>query len=291
MYKRQDLDSVIEVVSVTFKTDDKEIELLPALLYRFDENQDGKIKLSELDCEQWDVLSFTIVRNEGITELVPCTKYELNFEFKFEEDAGNEYQGDRIVVKMIFTALQEQWEEVGGVQEKPVAKGLLLVEKDTTTWEIIWDGAWGEILYKDSYSPVAMLLILHDLEPNNWYLVTFQAGNWWSGSDIPDDATGMFGHKSADSIEWIDVALVKTDDSGNANIIIPTTSGLTKEDLANPSDWTDINLTSGSYKCSVVVKDVGSQNGGDIPNLGELLAGGTAVLFETELLEFTVGSS
>jgi len=124
------------------------------------------------------------------------------------------------------------------------------------------------------------------MKPNTWYLVTFQAGIWWESSGIPDDAKGIFGHKSEDGVEWIDVALVKTDDEGNVNALIPTTSGLTADDLIISEIQTD--LTNGHYKVAIVVKDVGYDADTGGPDLGALLSGETHVLYEYAPMEFTI---
>jgi len=170
---------------------------------------------------------------------------------------------------------------------------VLLVPKSLPDYNPLWPDdlygtgtTFGEIKYRQIYNgDFEARLKLHGLKPNNWYLVTFQAGSWWSGSDIPDDAKGIFGHKVAD-IEWIDVALVKTNDEGNVNAIIPTTSGLTADDLVISEIQTD--LTDGDYKVAVVVKDVGYDPNTGGPNLGTLLQGGKAVLYEMDLMAFTI---
>ncbi|MBS7631906.1 hypothetical protein KEJ47_10145, partial [Candidatus Bathyarchaeota archaeon] len=285
-----DLDKYVEITGAWFGTGTGSGEwwedILDSLESNYD-NGDHHLKLSELDCKQWDVLTFVT----QTSELTPSTKYYLKFIFKFEEDADNEYQGDRIVVKMIITALQEVWKgNTGGVQSKPFERSMLLVEKDPNTWKIKWDGAWGQLIYNDSYSPPKMLLILNGLKGSNWYMVTFQAGKWWTGSDIPDNAMGIFGRKTnSDPMEWIDVALVKTDASGKANVMIPTLSGLTKEDCGNPGNWHGYpTLTPGTYTVSVIVKDVGVS--GTHPAWGGLpsLPNPITVLYETELITFKV---
>ena len=152
---------------------------------------------------------------------------------------------------------------------------------------------FGEIKYKVTYEDdFEARLQLHGLKPNNWYLLTFQAGVWWEGSEIPDGAQGMFGHKHETveqedgEVEWIDVALVKTNDEGNVNAIIPTTSGLTGEDLK--CRLYDFLFTSGDYTVAIVVKDVGFDPATGGPDLGLLLSGGTPILYEYDLMTFTV---
>jgi predicted ribosomally synthesized peptide with SipW-like signal peptide len=302
-----DLDSVITITDAEFwRMNAPPIKILVDLLAACDKNQDGVLKLSELDCCQWDLLNLPEVIAELTTHqgpenvaLIPCETYYVKFYFEFDETADNEYQGDRIIVKLIITALQKKWEESSGVQEKPVEKGMLLVEKDPSDWSIVYDKSWGEVFYRDSR---AMLLVLEDnggiLEPERWYLLTLQIGDWWAGSTMPAGG-GIFGRKDnggtpgTDFVEYIDIAMIKTDASGCANVIIPTVSGVTAADLNNPTtyntDPTDI-LPAGPYTCAVVLKDVGPDIGGHPGWSGAAphLLAPSDVLFETELISFTI---
>jgi len=183
----------------------------------------------------------------------------------------------------------------GGKGKSNNASVLLVPKSGAPDWNPLWPEdlygtgtAFGEIKYKLTYDGVfEARLQLHGMKPNTWYLVTFQAGEWWEGSDIPDDAEGIFGHKSENGVEWIDVALVKTNDEGDVNALVPTTSGLTATDLQISDIQTE--LTSGHYKVAIVVKDVGYNAGTGGPDLGgALLSGGTPVLYEYALMEFYI---
>jgi hypothetical protein len=302
-----DLDSVIIITKAEFWVSGDEANPIPihTALTGLCGDQEPDLRLSELDCCQWDLLNLPCVieylnlLQQEDPSLLPCETYYIKFYFKFDEMADNEYQGDRIIVKLIITALQKKWEESDGVQEKPVEKGMLLVEKDPSDWSIVYDKSWGEVFYRDSR---AMLLILEDNEgqllPDRWYLLTLQIGDWWAGSTMPAGG-GIFGRKDnggdpgTDFVEYIDIAMIQTDASGCANVIIPTVSGVTAADLNNPptynTDPTDI-LPDGTYLCAVVLKDVGPDIGGHPGWSGAAphLLAPSDVLFETELISFTI---
>lgn len=107
---------------------------------------------------------------------------------------------------------------------------------------------------------------MHGLEPNKWYLATFDApfvdsANPFAGSD------GLFGVKkywSAREGVWrgyVDVALFKTDADGNANVVIPTTLGLTASDLLVSKLGTGSLASGKSYSgVKVPVKYVGAED-------------------------------
>jgi len=187
---------------------------------------------------------------------------------------------------------------------------LLLVKKDYS-WNPIWPGAFGELKYKLYYDDgFEARLIVHGLEPNKWYLVTFDApfvagANPFAGSD------GLFGVKQYYS-SWegiwrgfVDVALFKTNEYGDANVIIPTTSGLTASDLLVGSLGAGSLASGKSYSgVKVAVKYVGAEDPEatkpDVGTGGLLINGGYSVggtpdareynLYETQPMEtFTVG--
>jgi len=185
---------------------------------------------------------------------------------------------------------------------------LLLVKKDYS-WNPVWPGAFGELRYKLYYDGAfEARLIVHGLEPNKWYLVTFDApfvgtANPFAGSD------GLFGVKyywaswEGQNRGFIDVALFKTNEEGDANVIIPTTSGLTASDLLVGSLGTG-SLAAGTYsRVKVAIKYVGAEDAAatrpDVGPSGLLMTGGYFVggtpdardynLYETQVMEtFTV---
>ena len=124
------------------------------------------------------------------------------------------------------------------------------------------------------------------MKPNNWYLLTMQAGKWWEGSVIAEGSLGIFGRDSDANTEWIDVALVMTNEEGDVNALIPTTCGLTEEDLNIGSIQTE--MTEGEYCVALALKDVGYDDVSGGPDLGELLTGGTAIMFEEGLMSFEI---
>lgn len=272
-----DLDSVIQITSAMLDG----IDLLPALITQFDWNMDGELKLSELDCYQWD-----LCEKAGLPELTPSTWYYLSFTFKFQETAGNEYQGDKIVTALIFSALQEQWTGVGGPQEKPWLNQVALVEKDTTTWQVVFDGAMGELFYNPTWTAnkSACLLMVKDLDPDSWYLVSFTSYDTDTGNLLGQ--IGYYGF--VPKTNWADVALFKTDANGNAQLLLPS-------DARNPDGTIVVDpvhgplvhpgLLSGNYvDVTIAVKYIST---GPI-DWGVMVGGGTAVLFEYEAISFTI---
>jgi predicted ribosomally synthesized peptide with SipW-like signal peptide len=59
--------------------------------------------------------------------------------YYFDEKAGNEYQGDKMTVDITFYA-----EQLGAPGPANTTRGVVLENKDTTTWTpIVGDGTWG----------------------------------------------------------------------------------------------------------------------------------------------------
>ncbi len=159
--------------------------------------------------------------------------------------------------------------------------------------------ASGEIKYTitSAGGPGTMMIKLHGLEADTWYLVTMQdpAG----GRDLQfttNVATCLFGIKAGDGIftsEFCDVALVKTDSQGNVEALIPTDSGLTGGAcVPNGQNGcvallvNNPNLGTGPYSgTTVVVKNVGANViDGTTPNIPTLILGGADELFERNAL-------
>jgi len=181
---------------------------------------------------------------------------------------------------------------------------LLLVKKDYS-WNPVWPGAFGELRYKLYYDGgFEARLIVHGLEPNMWYLVTFDApfvsgANPFAGSD------GLFGVKSYQdwqNVWWgyVDVALFKTNEEGDANVVIPTTSGLTASDLLVGTLGTGSLASGKSYTgVKIAIKYVGAEDAAatkpDVGTGGLLINGGYFVggtpdardynLYETQVME------
>jgi len=151
--------------------------------------------------------------------------------------------------------------------------------------------AFGEIKYDagSAGDTETMRLQLHGLEPNSWYLVTLQDktdGGQFSGNE----AFCLFGIKE-DGVEWCDVALVQANDGGNVNTLIPTDSDLSGHADAVCADGNVPGLKAapelgaGYYEgITMVVKNVGLSPDGTAPDCGALLSGGSAELFEADVL-------
>lgn len=177
-------------------------------------------------------------------------------------------------------------------------KASLLLVKKNYNWDPIWPGPFGQLKYKleaDEFSP---RLIVNGLEPEKWYLVTIDAP-FKDGENPFEGSDGIFGVKEYDTSAgkhgFMDIALFKTNEYGDANVILPTTSGLTASDL-NLSDLGSGKLAEGTYTgAKIAVKYVGSNADGTIPEIGLLLSGGYNVggkpdardynLYETALME------
>jgi len=186
-----------------------------------------------------------------------------------------------------------------GKKGKSSMASTLLVQKDENWNELPFPGGvFGQIKY-DTTDSSTMHLQLHGLTSNNWYLVTFQDP---TGNDqfSNNNADGLFGVKGTGTgFEWVDLALVKTNGGGQANVVIPTAGGL-HNDGGTPGEAgyvpginTAPSLGSGSYSgITVVVKDVGTSADGTTPDMTELMSGGTPKFFEHAALEdFSVPAS
>ncbi|MBD3205094.1 hypothetical protein GF319_01970 [Candidatus Bathyarchaeota archaeon] len=140
---------------------------------------------------------------------------------------------------------------------------------------------------------------MNDLEPEKWYLVTIDAPFEEEGVNPFTGSDGLFGVKDYETDEgkngYMDIALFKTNEYGDANVVLPTTSGLTASDL-NLDYLGSGKLTEGTYtNAKIAVKYVGSNADGTTPELGLLLSGGYSVggttdardynLYETALME------
>jgi len=178
-----------------------------------------------------------------------------------------------------------------------------LVCKDTTTWNPVFPcdlgyatgNAFGQIKYDTSSAGgnETMRLMLHGLQPNTWYLTTMQDPTnafQFTGNR----ARCLFGVKPDPwnpQQEFCDVALVKTNDGGNVNALIPTDSGLTGSVAPVclsgnvPALIPSPHLGTGPYTgITMVVKNVGVGGDGTAPNCATLIWGGTAQLFEAGAL-------
>lgn len=157
--------------------------------------------------------------------------------------------------------------------------------------------AFGEINY-DAISAggnETMRLHLHGLQPNYWYLVAMQdptGGDQFSTYG----AMCLFDVKGTSSgFEFCDVALVQANNGGNVNALIPTDSGLTGDfspvctNSNVPALLVNPDLGTGSYTgITMVVKNVGVGTDGTAPNCATLTIGGSAELFEADVLpDFT----
>ncbi len=177
---------------------------------------------------------------------------------------------------------------------------VLLVSKGPPTWQPTWPGPFGQLKYNLSNpGGFQARLIVHGLQPNEWHMVTLQ-GEWPEGSDLsttdtllansPDLWPAAIGQTA--TLGWADIALFKTDDEGNANVVVPTASGLTPGvspgyPLAGLN--TNPSLSPGTYTdVRVLVKWVGDGNG--VFDATKLIWGTHPVLFEYQAMEnFTVG--
>lgn len=167
---------------------------------------------------------------------------------------------------------------------------LLLVSKDTNTWDPIWPGAFGLLKYPNASDTgeFEAKLIVHHLEPLSWYLVTLQGPGDGSETDTLLGSIGYYGVEVKPS--WADVALFQTNEGGNANIIIPAAfpEGIVDPGHDPPGNLPAPILPDGEYKeVTIVVKYI---NTGDTPDWGVMIWGGTAVLFEYDTIDFTIGS-
>lgn len=186
------------------------------------------------------------------------------------------------VAVFIFVGSLEA-QKKSGKHGKSNEANLLLVSKDTTTWEII-PGAWGSLKYNLSNpNGFEAHLQAHGLLPNEWYMVTFQ------GPAILATCNGLWGGKSDPYGNYTDVAFFHTNRGGNANVFIPTAAGLSGEIVPLIGLNTDPTLADGLYQgVTVVVKYVGDGNGWFDPV--KLIWGTDPVLFEYQPMEdFTVG--
>lgn len=197
----------------------------------------------------------------------------------------------------------------GGPPSGPRGKGksnnasLTLVSKDAS-WDPVWPGPFGQLKYKISNPDgFQARLIVHGLAPDNWYMVTLQ-GEWVESDDTCSDTDVLLGNSpglwaakgcgaGTDFLGWTDVALFKTNAGGNANVVLPTASGLTPgvtacRPLAGLN--TSPSLTNGTYTgVRVIVKDVNSTDP-DCIDANKLIWGTHPVLYETQTMEtFTVG--
>ena len=154
--------------------------------------------------------------------------------------------------------------------------------------------AFGQIKYDTSAAGgnETMHLILHGLQANTWYLVTMQHP---AAAFSTNGATCLFDVKigSPPIQEFCDVALVKTNDEGNANALIPTDSGLTGDtgevcengNVPGLSPVPDLGSPSIPYiGVTMVVKNVGAGGDRTAPNCTTLIGGGSAELFEQNVL-------
>jgi len=181
---------------------------------------------------------------------------------------------------------------------------VLLVSKDQY-WDPIWPGAFGLLKYPLVSDVFEARLIVHHLEPNEWYMVTFQ-GEWeptgdeilntWSPTDDqlyksdslwPEPINPPIANTDEDDVDdlaWADIALFRTNEGGNANVIIPTSSGAVVPGI-NPEPA----LAPGSYDdVRIVVKWVGDGQGGF--DMDKLIWGTDPVLFEYESIDFEITS-
>ncbi len=184
----------------------------------------------------------------------------------------------------------------GGAKGKSNRASQTVVCKDASWNEVFpcdlgygTGNAFGEIKYDTSSAGgfETMHLILHGLQANTWYLVTMQDP---TGADqfSTNAARCLFGVKGTSTgFEFCDVALVKTNNGGNVNALIPTDSGLTGAGAPVcasgnvPALTTAPDLGAGSYTgITMVVKNVGVGGDGTTPSCGALIAGGVAELFE-----------
>jgi len=161
-----------------------------------------------------------------------------------------------------------------------------LVEKNTTTWEIIEDGASGTLIYLAENPSVFLAdLTVKDLVANSWYLLTLQG---YSDSTT-GSLLGLVGYYGVETKPaWADVALFQTDGNGDANLTIPAAFPAGIFDPVH--GWLGAPvLPDGTYTgVTVVVKFI---NTGLTPDWGVMIWGGTGFLFEYAPMEtFTVGS-
>lgn len=167
--------------------------------------------------------------------------------------------------------------------------------KEEENWPIIaGDGTYGWISVPSKMEMYTSDLEVKGLSPNTWYLVTLQEpGDADNDTDNQfKDSDCLFGVSEGYGLEgYCDVALFKTDENGEAEVTLPTTSGLTEEDLQYPNLGTGY-LSSGTYTgLTLAIKNVGCDDSSDCskPDLGMLPLGGIPELFETVHLNmFTI---
>lgn len=153
--------------------------------------------------------------------------------------------------------------------------------------------ARGKITYdaQAAGSNESMQLQLHGLQPDTWYLVTLQdptGAHQFSARS----AACLFGVKQdAPGVEFCDAALVRTDCHGKVRGLMPTDAGLTgmpSPVCANgnvPALRLEPHLGHGTYTgLTLVVKNVGTGLDGTTPDCLTLSTGGTAELFERDVL-------
>ena len=134
------------------------------------------------------------------------------------------------------------------------------------------------------------------LERNTWYLVTLQDPTG-DNQFTDNDAMCLFDIKSTNGLDFCDIALVKTNNGGSVQEIIPSDGGLTGNSSPVCKSGNVPNLTPGpslgtigaNYTgLTLVVKNVGVGDDGTTPSCGELL-NPAAELFELDVLpDFTL---
>ncbi len=155
-----------------------------------------------------------------------------------------------------------------------------MVSKAPGSFEEIWPEAFGRLKYQSSYaSAFTAQLGLHRISRATWYLLTLQRPS--RGSPAPNPFAGancLFGGPQGPGFGldgWCDLALVKTNGGGNANVVIPT----------QPS----VTLAAGTYvDLTVAVKNVGCNQDCSAPDPNLLAAGGNGELYESETLAFVI---
>ena len=176
-----------------------------------------------------------------------------------------------------------------------------LQNKDTN-WQVIEDdGIYGWIHTTGAKKATGDLggnIEIRQLSSDTWYMVSLEhrddghAGPHTSFN--PDD--GLFGGSTGD---WTELAFFKTDSNGNGGATFPydpSDDGLKSDNNAAagvngniPGMNMNPTISSGNYEnIHVTLKNVGSSADGTTPDMGKLIIGGSAELFEMQTIHFKV---
>lgn len=154
--------------------------------------------------------------------------------------------------------------------------------------------AFGKVSYANDAAANRIQFRATGLERNTWYLVTLQDPTGSDQFSVDNGVSCLFGIQGTGTgLEFCDIALVKTNNGGSVEEIIPSDSGLTGNGIPTCTSSNVPGLSTGptlgdtgvSYSgLTLVVKNVGVGDDGTAPNCTTLIGGGSAELFEMDAL-------